>query len=250
MATTSELVVMSNKLIEASYRLTLIEQQIILYAICRCREEQLGLTPDTLITIRALDFAEQFGTNKAEVYRQLRTAMDTLYERTVRILDTDPVSGKRRKADHRWISSKYQIEGEEDSGTGYIQLQFTSFIIPYITRLESAFTTYRLEQIGKMTSIHAIRMYGLLVQYLPIKKREIEVAWLKHTLQLEGQYSAIKDFKKWVLDVAVDQINTHSDIRVQYTPHKTGRAVTHLLFDIRAKPKPRPASAQRKLPGM
>ena len=33
----TDLVVKSNRLIEASYRLTLNEQRIILYAICRCR---------------------------------------------------------------------------------------------------------------------------------------------------------------------------------------------------------------------
>lgn len=42
-----ELVVKSNRLIEASYRLSLNEQRIILYAICRCREEQKGLFPDS-----------------------------------------------------------------------------------------------------------------------------------------------------------------------------------------------------------
>lgn len=47
----AELVVKSNRLIEASYRLGLNEQRIILYSICRCREEQKGLFPDLPVTI-------------------------------------------------------------------------------------------------------------------------------------------------------------------------------------------------------
>ena len=63
-----ELVVKSNRLVEASYRLTLVEQKIILFAICRAREEQRGLTADTPVTITAKDFAAQFGTNETKVY--------------------------------------------------------------------------------------------------------------------------------------------------------------------------------------
>ena len=55
-----ELVVKSNRLIEASYRLSLNEQRIILYAICRCREEQKGLFPDSPVVITAEAFAKQF----------------------------------------------------------------------------------------------------------------------------------------------------------------------------------------------
>ncbi|MQT50325.1 RepB family plasmid replication initiator protein, partial [Pseudomonas helleri] len=46
MAEKSEVVVKSNRLVEASYRLNLVEQQIILFAISRSRDEQLGLSPD------------------------------------------------------------------------------------------------------------------------------------------------------------------------------------------------------------
>jgi len=70
-----ELVVKSNRIVEASYRLGLVEQQIILFAICRSREEQRGLSPDTPVTISAKDFSEQFGTDEKNVYRDLRACL-------------------------------------------------------------------------------------------------------------------------------------------------------------------------------
>jgi plasmid replication initiation protein len=69
--------------VEASYRLTLVEQQIILFAICRARDEQRGLTADTPVTITARDFAAQFGTNETKVYGQLKEAMVTMFERHI-----------------------------------------------------------------------------------------------------------------------------------------------------------------------
>jgi plasmid replication initiation protein len=234
MATEKQVIVVkSNKLIEASYRLDLIEQRIILAAIVEARETQAGLG-DGFITLEAKRFGKMFGMEEGSVYGQLRDAMDTLFNRFIVVRDIHPESGHERVSKIRWISKSSYI-----NGAGLIQLQFGQDIVPYISRLETEFTSYRLEKIGHMTSAHAVRLYELLVQYLSIGKREIEVAWLKETLQLEGQYKAIKDLKKYVIDLAVAQINEHSDIAVSYAQRKTGRAVTHLDFKIKTKPEPK-----------
>ena len=73
------------------------------------------------------------------------------------------------------------------------------------------------------------------MQYLSIGKRELEIAGLKHALQVTDEYSAVIDFKRRVIDVSVDQINAHTDITTSYTQRKTGRNVTHLNFKIDAK---------------
>ena len=225
-----EMVVKSNRLVEASYRLTLVEQQIILFAICRAREEQKGLSPDTPVTIAALDFANMFGTNETKVYGQLKEAMLTLYKRDVRICDTNPKSGKPRITNTRWISAASYIDGD-----GEIQIIFAPLMIPFITRLESEFTQYRLEKIGKLSSVHAVRLYELLLQYLGLGAREFEILRLKESLGLENEYSDVIDFKKRVIDSSVKQINAHTDIATSYTQRKTGRTVTHLTFKIDAK---------------
>ena len=237
----TELVVKSNRIIEASYRLSLVEQQIILFAICRSREEQRGLSPHSWLTLDADAFANQFGTDKKNAYRQLQEAANTLYDRSITLHDTDPDTGEPRKIETRWIEAKARIDK-----AGRIQLMFASLVIPFITRLgeDGGFTSYRLEKIGGMSSAHAVRLYELLVQYLAAGSREIEIGWLRETLQLDGQYTALKDLKLRVIDLAVYQINEHSDIDVSYTQRRTGRTVTHLIFDIKAKPEPKKAKAE------
>jgi plasmid replication initiation protein len=236
------IVVKSNKLIEASYRLDLIEQRIILAAIVEARETQQGLG-DGFITIEAKRFASMFSMEGGAVYDQLKTAMDTLFNRFIVVHDIHPESGHERVSKIRWISKSSYI-----NGAVLIQLQFGQDMVPYIARLEKEFTVYRLEKIGRMSSAHAVRMYELLVQYLGIGQREIEIAWLRGVLQLTSEYTAIKDFKKRVIDVAVDQINAHSDIRVSYTQRKTGRTVSHLMFEICPEPKPAAAPAVKRPP--
>ncbi len=68
-----------------------------------------------------------------------------------------------------------------------------------------------------MTNVHAVRIYELLMQYLSLGKREFELSELKEILSIADEYKVLADFKKRVLNTAVQQINEHSDIRVSYT---------------------------------
>lgn len=227
-----ELVVKSNRLVEASYRLGLNEQRIILYAICRCRDEQKGLFPDLPVTITAESFVRQFpSVEKGSVYGQLKESMNALYSRSVTIHDIDPATNKARVKETRWISEKAYIDG-----AGHIQIVFTPEVIKYITRLEAEFTSYQLEKVGHMTSAYAVRIYELLVQHREVGHRTLNLKWLRETLQIDpDQYKLTADFKKWVIEIAVDQINKHSDLTVSYKPIKTGRAITDFAFKIKAK---------------
>ncbi len=228
-----ELVVKANKLLEAGYRLDLVEQRLILAAIVEARESGQGLG-DGFIAIEAKRFGAMFGMEEGNVYGQLKDAIKTLFNRFVTIRDIDHDSGKERVSLVRWISTASYIDG-----VGVVKLRFATDMVPYITRLESEFTSYRLEKIGSLSSAHAVRLYELLVQHLSIGSRDIELAWLKETLQLGNDYPRLFDLKKRVLDVAVSQINDHTDITVSYTQRKTGRTVTHLIFTIKTKAEPK-----------
>jgi len=235
MISKKELVVKSNKIVEASYRLTLNEQRIILYSICRAREEQKGLFPDLPVTITAESFAKQFPSiEKGSVYGQLKDAMNALYARSVTIHDTDPATGFPRVKETRWLSEKAYIDG-----AGHVQVIFTPKVIEHITRLEAEFTSYQLEKVSNMTSAHAIRIYEMLAQYREVGTRELNLKWLRNALQIaDDEYKLTGDFKKWVLDAAVEQINKHSDLKVSYEPKKTSRAITDFVFKIKDKNAP------------
>lgn len=224
-----EMVVKSNRLIEASYRLDLVEQRIILAAIVAARDSEKGLG-EGFLTIRSKHFAQTFGMGEGTVYDQLKAALQSLYQRSVTFYDIDPESGMERVTQARWISSASYI-----NGTGTIQLRFASEMVPYITRLKPGFTQYRLERIGRMSSAHAVRLYELLTQYKECSERKIAIADLKSMLELDGEYDRLDNFKRRVIDVAVDQINEHSDLQVSYIQLKTGRFITDLMFKIKVK---------------
>lgn len=228
----TEMVAKSNRLIEASYRLGLNEQRIILYAISRCREEQKGFSSEEPITITAEAFAAQFpNIDKTNVYRQLKESLDALFDRFVTLYDTAPDTGEARVTKTRWISTASYLDG-----TGRLQFIFAPIIIQYITRLEPEFTRYRLDKIGNMSSAHAVRLYELLVQYRAAGKRELSLVELRTMFQLAPtEYKLTANFINRVIAPSVDQINEHSDLTVSYKTKKTGKAISHFAFKIKSK---------------
>ena len=166
----TELVVKSNRLVEASYRLDLVEQRIVLLAVVHARESGRGLNAVDFVPITAKDYGERFGVDERNAYQQIKDASKTLYERGFVLYDTDPDSGKPRVIKTRWVSASSYIDG-----TGTVQIQFAGAVVPYITRLEAEFTSYRLEKIANMTSAYAIRLYELLMQWDSTGQRKVDL---------------------------------------------------------------------------
>ena len=130
----------------------------------------------------------------------------------------------------RWISSIEYITDE-----GKIILCFSKKMLPYLSELKGQFTRYDLKNIGNMTSIYGIRLYELLTQWRTTGARTIEIDWLKRQFDIENNYSAIKDLKKYVIDPAVKDINVHSNYNVSWIQEKIGRKVASLTFEFKEK---------------
>jgi plasmid replication initiation protein len=225
----------SNKVIEAGYRLTLNEQRLVLACIAKVNSVKQLLASERF-ELSAKEFAKFFGVTEDRAYHALKDVAEQLFERYVIIDNPDPDDPSLKFTKTRWISS---INYYPDRGK--ITLYFAYQMLPYLGQLKGEFTKYDLEYIGRMTSIYGIRLYELLMQWHSTGTREIELDWLKRQFQIEDKYASIKDFKKYVIDPAVADINTHSNLHVAWTQRKTGRRVTHLIFTFgekNAAPKP------------
>ena len=80
-------------------------------------------------------------------------------------------------------------------------------------------------------------MYEILVQWASVGSREVDVDWLRSIFQVQDKYKTIKDFKKYIIDPAIIDINEHSNIWVKYGQRKSGRTITHFQFDFGLKSK-------------
>lgn len=235
----SELIVKDNALIQASYTLDLAEQRLILLAIIEARNSGQGITHDSLLKIHASSYAKQFNVNDKTAYTVVKDASKGLFDRYVTYHDKNPKNGKDRSFHCRWVD---KIGVEPDSGIVY--MRFTSDVVPLITRLESHFTSYEIEKVANLTSGYAIRLYELLISWREVGKTPTyEIDDLRQKLGVEPeQYKELYNLKIRVLDLAIKQINDHTDITAEYKQHKTGRKVTGFTFTFKQKPSAKAAA--------
>lgn len=215
-------VVKSNQVIEASYQLSAVEQRIVLAAISRIPKNQ-PITDDELYPV-SVNELQLLGVHEKTAYRDLKEGINRLYERSIN-LSVDDKSIKMR-----WVQEVQFLDSQSVIG-----IRFSKPILPFISNLSREFTKYALSDIAGINSGYGIRIYELLVQYRQIGKREISVDTLRTMLELGKKYPLFADFKKRVIDTAVDQINEYSPLRVAYEQKKTGRKVTHITFSFKEK---------------
>ena len=82
----NELVVKSNQVIEASYRLSVVEQRVVLSAIAKI-PKMSEVSDDEIYTVSVQDL-QALGVHEKTAYRDLKEAVNRLYERSIS-LDID-----------------------------------------------------------------------------------------------------------------------------------------------------------------
>lgn len=218
-----EMMVKDNTLINASYTLSLTEQRILLLSIAKAQKNGEEITHNNYVSIYVNEFIATYDVNEKSVYSSLKDACTTLFRR-----EFSYRKGKTLVQSHWLQSSKYN----EDSGS--IEILFAKELIPFISQLKKRFTSYYLQDVSRMTSVYAIRLYELIIAWRSTHKTPIfEVSDLRLKLGVElDEYPRMFDLKKRVIDVAVEQINELSNISIKMEQHKKGRTITGFSFEF------------------
>ena len=228
----SDLIVKDNALMNASYNLDLVEQRLILLAILEARESGKGINANDPLTVHAESYINQFGVARQTAYQALKDACKDLFARQFSYQEKRERG--RANITSRWVS---QIAYIDETAT--VEVIFAPAVVPLITRLEEQFTQYDIEQISGLSSAYAVRLYELLICWRSTGKTPvIELAEFRKRLGvLNDEYTRSDNFKKWIIENPIKQINEHTDITASYEQHKKGRTITGFSFKFKQKKK-------------
>lgn len=235
-------VVKDNALINASYSLELVEQRIVLQAIVKARETETGFDTKTPLSIHASEYEKQFGVTKDAAYKALKDAVLSLFERQFTF--TELQDEKLKVVKSRWVSQIAYVDKNAE-----VQIIFSPAVSSMCSRLERHFTSYDLEQVAQLTSKYAVRLYELVVAWQSTGKTPIfKLQDFREKIGLldENEYKDMCTFKKYVLELAVKQINEHTDIKLDYEQHKAGRKIDGFSFKFKQKVKPKKIEQQQQ----
>ena len=226
-----DLVVKDNALINASYNLDLVEQRLILLAIVEARGSGRGINANDPLEVHAESYVNQFNVARQTAYQALKDACKDLFARQFSYQEINK-RGKVENVLSRWVS---EIRYIDDEAT--VKLIFAPAIVPLITRLEEQFTKYELQQISELSSAYAVRLYELLIAWRSTGQTPvIELAEFRQKIGvLDDEYTRMGNFKDRVLNLAIAQINEHTDIKVKCEQHKKGRNISGFSFTFKQK---------------
>lgn len=237
LADREQYVVKANDLIRKTrYSLTSQQQKIVLFAISKIKPDD---DIDTEYTFEIKDLANACGMKVEDGGKYYRSVKEDLKKLAapvwLTVVDDDNRIVERMIS---WINSDAEIV----PGDGTIKLSFNKHLQPYLFDLKQKYTQYRLQSVLVFRGKYAIRLYEIMRSYTTQNKledgRESEVTIslddLRHMLDTKS-YKNWTDFERFILKVAVDEINERAeDIHIDYFPMRGdhSRSIDKINFVI------------------
>lgn len=229
------LVCKSNQIIQKSrYDLSLPEQRAIAYicslikpinAVDRANNKPFQLEYEFNI----LEYANICGlaSDSGRIYEETKSLLKGLISKVMWLTLPDGT-----ETTVNWVSKVWT-----NKRSGKAKIRLDEDMVPYLFDLQEKFTAYGLYNILRMKSQYSIRLYELLKSYQWLKEKIFEVSELKKLLMVDDvkSYDRFPDFRRKVLEIAIDEINEHTDIDVTMETITKGRKVVQVRFCISFK---------------
>lgn len=214
--------VMANDVIRGKQDMTLQEARILRLLITQVVKEDKDFKT---YSCKITDLAEFLNIGSSNLYRDIKDICKGLLQKTVSVETGNP---RQPWEMFQWIQlAKYD-------GNGTVTLMLSNQIAPYVLGLNAYFTQYKLENILEMKSFYGIRLYELLrSDYYKDENtyQEYSMEFLRQFFGCEEKYKRFNDFKRYVLETAMKEVNEKSDIFIyEVLEIKTGRKITGIKF--------------------
>ena len=223
---------MANDLIQkCRFQLTLVQNKIITYLVSQIHESD---PEDKVYEFPIAEFCRVCGiTTGGKNYIALKRQIQALRDFSAWVRREDEY-GKIKDELIGWIAYP-----EIEPMNGIIRLQLDKKMRPFFIHLKKNFTMIdTIYQYHFRKSKYTSRLYELFSSY----HHRVDESWtqnfqLSELRALTGteHYSLWADFRRFVLEPAVKEINEASDLNVSYEKHKTGRAIDGINVKISRK---------------
>lgn len=219
----NELVIQHNHLIEAKYSISLQEKRLILLMSSRIQKNDKDFQT---YTFSVQEICSLLQINNKNIYREIDNVISKLFTRVLVIKDL--VEDSTTKIS--WLThAKYW------HGKGLVQLNFNQKLKPYFLEIQEKFTKISIGEVIGLKSIYAIRFFELLKQYESLGTRNFTLYEIRDYCGIpENQYLLYANLKSKVLEIAKREINSKTNISIEYEEIKTSRKVTSLKFIIKS----------------
>lgn len=208
----------SNKLIQSSHLFTVLELKLIRLLASMIKKDDEDFQE---YKFNAVDISKILNINAKNIYRDLDKVTDKLMARFIKI-----------KNDDAQDFEKYHLIKKVNFRNGILTMKIDEEMKDFYLELNQ-YTKYQLKNIMQFKSAYSFRLYELMKQYEKIKYREILIDELRIILDMDKkEYPLYANLKQKIINIAVSEINSNTDLHIDFDEIKTGRKVTSIKFHI------------------
>jgi plasmid replication initiation protein len=211
-----------NALTNARYEYTELQLDLFFFIISKLRKGD----KDTLYQLDIMELSSLTGKRYNGAYLHKATA-----DMGSRMLEVEDATEYRQI----WMFQQIRFL----KGQGIIEFDLTRHVLPFLFDLKNNFTSYELAAALRLTSKYAKRVYQLCSQWKNLgETKKYDLQDFKRMLGLlddkgNEKMKQIKDFRESVLDIAVKQINEHTELHISYKLEKKGKAFKNIIFTVK-----------------
>lgn len=206
-------IAMSKEMVyKMSYKLTSQQFRISRYMISQIKPTD---EPDTVYTMSIPDYCEVCGIdrNQGKNYSDIRNAVLAIDQQT----GTINKDGKWKRV--RWFDI---LEGYEEGGT--ITYSFHREMMPLLFDLinsEHGYLQYNSGCFYCLKNYASQRLYEILIDKSKLRTKVLIISLEDLKKELKGEnYTRYQDFRRSVLEKAIEEINKKTDIKVSFEKKK------------------------------
>lgn len=231
-----------NALTVARYEMSEAEKNLLYMVVADVRPED---PENKMYQVSVKEMAEVSNSQelKFDAYKQAARKLLT------RVFETTLPNGN-------FLQATFIASAEYKKGTGIIEIELSRKVRPFYVDLNKKFTKVQLAAAISLNSAYAKRVYELLCMFknMPNKTFKRNLIDLKNMLWIidpktgKDSYPKWTHFEKTILEVAMKEINGHTDLSFNYKPiygDRPGRGrkpVVEVEFEVFYQAKPEPAT--------
>ena len=239
----------SNTLVEAGYDLTFAEQDLMTLAVNKLHKLNAN---GKQVMISAKEFANANNVTDNYAYQTLKEVAKTLGDKKLKFTlyrDLTVISDREEdkltvikpthshytvlRAEYNWLQGiSYQDQ------LGYVIIHFSDPMAFLIENTSKAYTKYNYAKTLEFSGCSSKRLYELIHKWKGMKKiPAMSVFEWKELFGVADKYPKVAEFRRRVLDPAIEQINAQGEFLLKLEPIKSGRFISHFSISIFMKKK-------------
>ena len=216
-------VVESNALARAEYRMTLNEKRLLNLATAKLDSQLADADQLQDIPITAEEYMRVYEVVPNNAYTEMAQAAKKLMNRQLTIRH----EGKSYTIYNLLVESNYR-ERE-----GIVVITLNPRLASQLIGLRNRFTQFMLESVRHFRLFSSTRLYEMMKSVESQGMFELSLEDFKaRVLADPKKYKKFYDLKRWVLEPALAEINTLTDIQVSYEPVRESRRIKRVRFTI------------------